>query len=680
MSTDAIHVLLVEDNPGDVELMRVLLAGAVEFPFVLRAEERLASAIESLSNQRTDAILLDLTLADAAGIESLARLRATAPGIPVVVMTGLDDERMALAAMQHGAQDYLVKGTADSRLLSRTLRHAIERTRTQRELDEHRRRLGLLLENIPDRVYFKDAAGRFVQVNPALARYFGLSRAEDAIGRCDADFFLAEHANEAMADEREIMRTGSPMLNRVERETFPDGRVGWSLTTKMPLRDAHEQVVGTFGISRDITALMTAEQALRGSEERYRRLLDSVTDYVYSVALRDGQAVSTSHGPGCLAVTGYTPEEFQKDPWLWHRLIHPEDREPVLQRLGRVTSEGRTFEIEHRIIRKDGAVRWVRNRHVPRYAGDGALESYDGLISDITERKLAADELVAANARLTRVLADLTRSHEDLKATQSQLMQAEKLHSIGQLAAGVAHEVKNPLQVMLVGLQVLAEGPLTEADDQTKAVLIEMNEAVTRANVVIRDLLDFASPRELGMQLRPIHAIIEQSLRFVAYEFSRSRVRVVTELAEPAPHCLLDPTKIEQVFVNLFTNAAHAMPEGGTLSIRTSLQLLDGGETPHAIGERGGPRLWAGDHAVVIEIADTGVGICQENLGKVFDPFFTTKSTGKGTGLGLSVTRKIVELHGGHISIANNPDRGVTVKLLFKAAAPASASEQPTNP
>jgi signal transduction histidine kinase len=250
-------------------------------------------------------------------------------------------------------------------------------------------------------------------------------------------------------------------------------------------------------------------------------------------------------------------------------------------------------------------------------------------------------------------------------------MQAEKLHSIGQLAAGVAHEVKNPLQVILVGLQYLNDCPLATAPEP-KAVLNEMNEAVKRADIVVRDLLDFASPRELGMMDRCINTLIEQSLRFVTYEFTQSKVKVVTSLTKDLPPCRVDPTKIEQVFVNLFTNAAHAMPDGGTLTVKSYQHVVMADETTHAKGDRSGIRLRTGDRAVVFEIQDTGTGIPEEHLQKVFDPFFTTKNTGKGTGLGLSVTRKIIDLHGGQISIRNNPTGGVTVKIVLKAASRSS--------
>jgi len=667
MRENPIRVLMIEDNPGDVALMEAMLAEAKGVRFIAESASRLSAGLERMTAEKFDVVLLDLTLPDAKGVDAVRKVRQAAPSIPVVVLTGLDDEELALSSMHSGAQDYLVKGTVDSRLLVRSIRYAIERTRTERELGEQRQRLALLLDNAPDRIYFKDTEGRFLQVNPALAHYFGLDHAHQAIGKSDADFFLEEHASEAMADEREIMLTGKPMVGRVERETFPDGRVGWSLTTKMPLRDETDAIIGTFGLSRDITGLKTAEQALRSSEDRYIRLLDSVTDYVYSVELKDGQAVSTSHGPGCLAVTGHSPDEFKNDPWLWHRIIHPEERDGVIRNVTQTTSEGAALEIEHRIIRRDGVVRWVRNKHVPRYSREGTLVSYDGLMSDITERRLARDELVATNERLTKVLADLTKSHEELKAAQSQLMQAEKLHSIGQLAAGVAHEVKNPLQVILVGLQYLNDCPVA-AQEQTRSVLDEMNHAVKRANVVIGDLLDFASPRELGMHERSINALIEQSLRFVAYEFSQSKIKLAMNLEKELPACRVDPTKIEQVFVNLFTNAAHAMPDGGTLTVRTSQHVVVAQEIPHTRGDRSGIRLRTGDRAIVVEIQDSGTGIPEEHMQKIFDPFFTTKNTGKGTGLGLSVTRKIIDLHGGQIGIRNNPNGGVTVKIVLKAA------------
>jgi PAS domain S-box-containing protein len=264
-----------------------------------------------------------------------------------------------------------------------------ERRRIEDQLERERNLLRALMDNIPDNIYFKDLASRFVQINAALAKLFKLGSPEEAIGRTDFDFFTAEHARAAYADEQEVIRSGEPMIGKVENESLPDDRTSWSLTTKMPLRDQHGQIVGTFGISRDITRLRRAAEALRESEQRYGRLLDTVTDYVYTVTMRDGQVIGTSHGPGCLAVTGYRPDEFQNDAWLWHRIIHPEDQNLVVENINRMLEEKAPRAIEHRIIRRDGAVRWVRNKQVAHCDDAGQLLSYDGLVSDITERKQA---------------------------------------------------------------------------------------------------------------------------------------------------------------------------------------------------------------------------------------------------------------------------------------------------
>ena len=650
MTGNPINILLVEDNPGDVALLKVMLAEECGDLIAIATATRVSEAVAKLDAGGVDVVLLDLTLPDAQGIEALVHLQAHAHRIPIIVQTGLDDDDLAVKAMQLGAQDYITKGKPDGRLLVSRIRQAIERTRTARELAAQRRRMDALLQNIPDRVYFKTREGAFIQVNPALARLYGYEDPLQVIGKTDADFFSLEHARQARADEDEVISTGNPIVGKMEKETFPDGRTTWALTTKMALKDESGAVVGTFGVSRDITELKTTEIALRGSEERYARLLDSVTDYVYTVVLENDQVVSTEHGPGCLAVTGYSPEEFAVDRYLWHRIMFHEDREAVVQSLMQAAKDGAAFEVEHRLIRKDGEIRWVRNKQVPRRDASDRIVSYDGLMSDITEKK---------------------RSDDELKAAHAHLMQLEKLHSIGQLAAGVAHEVKNPLQIILIGLQYLADSHVG-SELQLQSVLAEMNDAVRRANCVVQDLLDFSSPRELGMQPRSINALIEKSLRFVRHDLQTASIHILKNLAPDLPDALVDANKMEQVFVNLITNACHAMPSGGTLTVTTRMKPMDHGDfAPHVAGDRSGIGFRPGEKAILVEIRDTGTGVPPATLGKIFEPFFTTKSTGKGTGLGLSVTRKIMDLHRGKISIENHPGGGVIATLTLRLAKPA---------
>ncbi|KWT83474.1 PAS domain S-box protein [Candidatus Magnetominusculus xianensis] len=172
-----------------------------------------------------------------------------------------------------------------------------------------------------------------------------------------------------------------------------DGSIRWIRNTIVPRHDKDGQLIAYDGLISDITERKLADNALRQSETRYRRLLDAITDYIYTVDVKDGVPVSTTHGPGCVAVTGYTPEEFAENSFLWLSMVPNEDKNAVV-RLGKKVLYGGIFQaVEHRIIHKDGHIKWVRNTPVPRYESDGRLVAYDGLITDITERKLAEEEV-----------------------------------------------------------------------------------------------------------------------------------------------------------------------------------------------------------------------------------------------------------------------------------------------
>ncbi|UCD86965.1 MAG: PAS domain S-box protein [Desulfobacterales bacterium] len=153
--------------------------------------------------------------------------------------------------------------------------------------------------------------------------------------------------------------------------------------------DHEGKIVGRMASFVDITGRKKAQSALRQSEERYRRITDAITDYIYTVRIQDRRPVETIHGPACIAVTGYSAEEFKANPYLWIHVVHETDRHAVEQHANRLLSGAKVQPIEHRIVRKDGAARWVRNTSVPHYDSEGRLIYYDGLVQDITERKLA---------------------------------------------------------------------------------------------------------------------------------------------------------------------------------------------------------------------------------------------------------------------------------------------------
>ena len=261
---------------------------------------------------------------------------------------------------------------------------------------------------------------------------------------------------------------------------------------------------------------------------------------------------------------------------------------------------------------------------------------------------------------------DLIKTHNELKAVQEQLIEAEKLQSVGRLAAGVAHEIKNPLAILEMGMSFLQDQPLRE---DGKMILGEMQEAVRRTNEVIGSLMEMSSARSLGMQPGNLNAVMEEALRTVEKQRVAADIALARELAPDLPAARLDFAKIEQVFVNVLVNAIQAMPKGGMLTVRSSARILTAADVSYDVGDRSGARLREGERAVVIEVSDAGEGISAENLGRVFEPFFSTRSTGKGMGLGLTVARKIMESHRGSIRVHSHGDgSGTLVIMAFKIA------------
>ncbi|MEW5983289.1 MAG: ATP-binding protein [Acidobacteriota bacterium] len=257
---------------------------------------------------------------------------------------------------------------------------------------------------------------------------------------------------------------------------------------------------------------------------------------------------------------------------------------------------------------------------------------------------------------------EIRRSQAELRATQLQLIQSEKLDSLGRMAAGVAHEVKNPLMMILTGVKILSKR-LANADESTRLLLQDMTDAVERADRIIGGLLSYSRNQALERAPLDLGAAIERSLLLVKHQLDTGRIAVVKDLDSAMPALTLDGFKIQQVFVNLLTNAIQAIGHDGEIRIRACVEALPRGKN---VGYRTTDAYRPGERVAVVRIEDTGPGIPDERLAKVFDPFFTTKPPGSGTGLGLSVSRQIVEMHGGTIEIGNRDAGGARVTIRFK--------------
>ncbi len=655
-------VLLIEDNQGDARLMREYLADSAGASFSLEHVPTLTEGLARLSAGGIDLVLLDLSLPDSPMAETFKRAHAAAPQVPIIVMSGLDDEKHAIETVQEGAQDYLVKAYVDTRLLVHAMRYAIERKRAEEALAHERDLLHTLLDNLPDRIYFKDAQSRFTRISKAVAEQFKIGHPREAMGKTDGDFFSAEHAEMARKDETQVMESAKPILGKIEREVLPDGSVTWALTSKLPLKNRQGKVIGNFGISRDITEIKKIEERLDTERDLLRSLIDNLPDYIY-VKDTEGRykldniahrrwlgADAESEVIGKLVSDFFPPDavaDFSTDD---AKVIH--SGHPLLNR-------------EELVADRFGNQRWHSTTKVPIRNTEGKVTGLVGISRDITERKLAGEEIARHKDELQRTLSELQRSHDDLKSTQFQLIQAEKMQSIGRLAAGVAHEVKNPLGILRMGTDYLAQH-LKSSDENVSLILSDMSDAIKRADGIIMGLLDFSVPHALDTHAENLSDILDQSAGLVRHSLNEAGLTLIRELASDLPTLWLDRNKIIQVFVNILTNAIHATPAGGTITIRTSSRVLDRAEVDHDAGSREADRIHAGEAVVIAEVIDSGTGIPADKLRQIFDPFFTTKETGKGTGLGLTVTKKIVELHGGSLEIQNRKEGGVAVTLVFK--------------
>ena len=262
-----------------------------------------------------------------------------------------------------------------------------------------------------------------------------------------------------------------------------------------------------------------------------------------------------------------------------------------------------------------------------------------------------AESLQEEKRKVQEHIHTLEDTNRELQRAQQEIIQSEKLASVGRLAAGVAHEIGNPIGIILGYLHLLINQQVSEQEQSD--YLQRMNAETERISAIIRELLDYAQPSELKKEELDVNRIIEETCALVSYQQGFERITVSFNLDRSIPGLCADEKQLRQVILNLTLNALDALPDGGTISYTTSYNP----ETAH----------------ILFSITDTGTGIPEDLQQKIFDPFFTTKEPGRGTGLGLSNVQRIVAGLGGSISVASGPGQGTAFTILFPAVFPGEA-------
>jgi hypothetical protein len=506
-----------------------------------------------------------------------------------------------------------------------------ERKRGEEALAHERDLLQALMDNMPDRIYFKDAQSRFTRINLAHARSLGLASPDEAIGKSDFDVSPRERAQQYFADEQEILRSGQPLIGKIQKYERPGG-VRYSSVTKVPMLDKDGRPAGIAGISRDVTDWIQAEEALRESETRYRVLFDNSP---YPMFVCDQETLAyLAVNEAAVRQYGYSAEEFAT---MTAADLRPEEEMPRLrERLAASNLE--SLLTRHR--KKDGTLIDVETN--AREVTFGGRRAYMVLAADVTEKR----------------------------QLEERLRQSQKMEAVGRLAGGVAHDFNNLLTV-IIGYSDLLRERLGSNDGLCRAAE-EIHKAAERGASLTHQLLAFSRRQVLQpkvLHLNSVVADIEKLLRRLIGE----DVELVTALDPSLGLVKADPGQIEQVVLNLAVNARDAMPNGGRLTIESKNADLDETySTGHYSVQPG--------RYVMLAVSDSGCGMGSEVMAHLFEPFYTTKELGKGTGLGLATVYGILKQSGGYIWVYSEPGQGTTFKVYLPRIDQPAGSVQPAVP
>ncbi|OKH11834.1 hybrid sensor histidine kinase/response regulator [Fischerella major NIES-592] len=616
MPEQPIKVLLVEDNPGDVRLLQEFLWDVTTAQFELMPVERLDRTLKLLNQESFDVILLDLSLPDSQGLETFITLHRQAPAIPIIVLTGLDDENLALRAMQEGAQDYLVKGQVSGDLLVRCMRYAIERQRIEEALRQSEERFRVALKNSPIVVFNQDKELRYTWVYNTSPGFIN----EEILGKRDLDLTAAADAQLVFDIKQRVLSTGIGIRKEVSITTAQGIRY-FDLTVE-PLRNEAQEVIGVTCASIDISDRKLAEEKIR----EQAALLDVTTDAIF---VRDLDNRVILWNKGAENLYGWLVQEAYGKKVV-ELLYDDEPPEEVEIALLTVINQGK-WQGELPRVTKSGKKVLVSSRWSLVCQEDGTPKSILTVDTDITEKK----------------------------QLETQLFRAQRLESIGTLASGIAHDLNNILTPILAVSQLL---PLKFPNiySEHEHLLEILEDSARRGADLVKQVLSFARGVEGKRMTLQVKHLIREVVKIIKQTFPRS-IEVCIDVAPDLWTVYGDSTQLHQVLMNLCVNARDAMPDGGSLTISAENLLIDENYARMNLDAKVGPYT-------VVTVADTGVGIPREIVERIFEPFFTTKELGKGTGLGLSTVIGIVKSHGGFVNVYSEVGRGTQFKVYLPAA------------
>ena len=492
-------------------------------------------------------------------------------------------------------------------------RDITRRIQAEAELRLTEVKLQQFMEMAPVAAYVKNMSGQYIEVNPAACQLYGLPKNE-LVGKTDLEILPRETAESFRASDRVVQKTKNQLSIDGDVE-LKDNRLFLS-TIKFPVLDTEGNVTAVCGITRDVTALKEADLALTRTRDYLQNVLDNSPMIVITTDL-EGHVVSFN--PRAQESLGYSLDEIIGKPasMLYQ---NPNERQGLLEQV----EKGVVRDFEATLSGKDGRAFPASITLSQLRDAEGKMIGTVGIARDISQRK----------------------------ALMNQVLLSERLAAVGRLAAGVAHEINNPLAVIGEIGGFLAEcveddpqGQDPETFEELSQGLPKLLQQVERCRTITHRLLNFSRKSEVKVKDTDIKMALEEVFPFLEKEAQLSNVEVHRELPDDLPLLRIEEVQLQEIFINLINNARQA------------------------IGKRGGGNIWIEgerqDGKVILTIRDDGPGIPEEVKDKLFDPFVTTKAPGLGTGLGLSICYGIVKRYDGAITVESEPDRGATFRVIL---------------